>query len=213
MRKETSFVLILNLIFVLSAGLLLKDYLNLDFSKQVSLEELTNDLSSSERKNISIQHYNINGTTAAALREQLNILGPFDHKGIRRDACVKWEISWRWPKTSNGKPNFQQTKSTYKIQVLLPSWIPAHGTPNDLVAKWNDFYQKITRHEAQHLKNALKYAELPAKAIQAASIKNPALTKREANMIGFEILDQLEKEDRLYDLNTDHGRKEDITFP
>src|SRR5213076_1595464 len=67
------------------------------------------------------QYYDIDGSSAGALRDQINRLGPKDESGKSRDALTVWSIEWGYATTS--RPDgcvLRDVKVSLNVTVTLP---------------------------------------------------------------------------------------------
>src|SRR5437899_2085546 len=79
------------------------------------------------------QYYDIDGSSAGALRDQINRLGPKDESGKSRDALTVWSIEWSYAATS--RPDgcvLRDVKGTRNVAATMPRCKPpAMATPED----------------------------------------------------------------------------------
>ncbi len=160
-----------------------------------------------------VQKYEIYGSSAQEIRESLNKNGPVDENRIRRDGYTKWQIKWRWPFSSAGKPQFDQTTVQLSIQMLLPDWVHDNTVSKKLISSWEKFIDLLIIHEKKHLSFVLENYKGVEQEIHRAFEANPRLTTEQANQIGYKVLNQIRALDRDYDKQTDNGKVEGIKFP
>src|SRR5207245_8253377 len=83
------------------------------------------------------QYYDIDGSSAGALRDQINRLGPKDESGKSRDALTVWSIEWSYAATSRpGGCVLRDVKVTLNVAVTLPRWKPSATATPGVVKSW-----------------------------------------------------------------------------
>lgn len=163
-------------------------------------------------------YYDVEGDSAAALRSSINRERARLQK--RFDALTSWNIRWQFSFT----PTQQKCKITdvsikVDIEYLLPRWprLSAHSN-EQLVNRWLQYTDELLKHERSH--GRLVKAAIPAieRVIYSADDTSnapatcPAL-ERLANKNAQKVVSELEAQNRLFDLKTDHGRATGATFP
>jgi len=86
------------------------------------------------------QYYDIDGSSAGALRDQINRLGPKDESGKSRDALTVWSIEWSYAATS--RPDgcvLRDVKVTLNVAVTLPRWKPPAMATPEVVKSWQAY--------------------------------------------------------------------------
>src|SRR5437763_1204079 len=78
------------------------------------------------------QYYDIDGSSAGALRDQINRLGPKDESGKSRDALTVWSIEWgsgrerpptsRSPREALADPRGLAAQSPRRVSASLRLW-------------------------------------------------------------------------------------------
>src|SRR5256886_16822675 len=99
----------------------------------------------------SEQYYDIDGSSAGALRNQISRLGPKDESGKSQDALTVWSIEWVYGTAQRGDSCvLRHAKATPNVSVTLPRWKPpAMATPQPLKA-WQAYLTAVRLHEAAH---------------------------------------------------------------
>ncbi|MBX7139188.1 MAG: DUF922 domain-containing Zn-dependent protease [Oligoflexia bacterium] len=159
-----------------------------------------------------IQYYRISGSTREEIRRALQTHGPVDQFGIHRHAAVDWKIAWSWPKAEDGRPRIDQISCRQDITIILPQWESEPTAPPELITAWNQYYNRLARHEAQHVLHVVDNYPAVEREIRAALEINPALTFAEANKTGHAVLNRIRDLDLAYDEVTQHGRLEGISW-
>ncbi len=98
------------------------------------------------------------------------------------DWYVKWDESCRLSVT---------------IKYTMPKLAKRNKGPANVLKKWDAMVTKLKAHERNHGKNGIS----AAKEIEAAKCNG-----------GNAILKKWNKQDRLYDKKTNHGKKEGVVF-
>src|SRR5690348_2533971 len=77
------------------------------------------------------QYYDIDGSSAGALRHQIRRLGPKDESGTSQDALTVWNLEWGYGTVQRGDSCvLRNVKVTLDLSVTLPRWKPpATATP------------------------------------------------------------------------------------
>src|SRR5256714_8089945 len=95
-------------------------------------------------------YYDIDGSSAGALREQIRRLGPKDG-GEARDALTVWTIDWPYAEAhSPDGCGLRDVKVTLALNTTLPRWTPPAGTPARLIDSWRTYLRNVKLHEAGH---------------------------------------------------------------
>src|SRR5256714_5945697 len=97
------------------------------------------------------QYYDIDGSSAGALRDQINRLGPKDESGKSRDALTVWSIEWGYGTAS--RPDgcvLRDLKVTLNVTVTLPRWKPPASASAELLKSWQAYLKAGPPHEAGH---------------------------------------------------------------
>jgi predicted secreted Zn-dependent protease len=175
---------------------------------QIAQEEVLRQSGLLSLQNLKVFYYDINGGTGDEIRKKLNQLGPKDWRGISRDAHLKWTIGWKWPYDQSGKALFQKTTSNIRFELTFPR-ITKGPMPNG----WLEFLALLAKHEYQHAQHALDHYQQIADKIRKAASNTKKFNYKAANLIGEEVLEQIRRLDREYDIATDHGKTEGISFP
>jgi predicted secreted Zn-dependent protease len=156
------------------------------------------------------QYYDIEGSSAGALREQIHRLGPKDG-GEARDALTVWTIDWtyaeaRWP---NGC-GLRDVKVTLTLDTTLPRWAPPAGTPTRLLESWRTYLRNVKVHEAGHR----TIAEQNARDLLAALVALRGATCQEvwdaASRTAERVVAEGRARNRAYDVETKHGQTQGV---
>ena len=157
--------------------------------------------------NATMVFYEISGSTADELREQMNQKGPVDSASrLRYDARTNWYVSWTWPGYGESQCDLSQASVSYDIKVTAPHWEPAPDADPDLVDRWNNYMNSLAVHEQGHVDNIVNNYLQVRDAIRDATCAT-------AEQAAQEVLDQFRQFDTDYDLETVHGKTQGAVFP
>lgn len=163
--------------------------------------------------NEHVEHYDVTGSTAQAIRASLNRLGPAADDGKRFDAMTQWSVHYRWRYESTRQQCTVTTFSTtLDIRMLLPRWATPSRGPT-LMVRWTTYMRALRRHEDGHA----DYGRRAAEAIRAmARTLRPAPTCEELDAAirarADEIIDRKAREEEAYDVRTRHGATQGAVF-
>jgi predicted secreted Zn-dependent protease len=162
---------------------------------------------------ISIEHariiyYDIAGSTADELRNSMNQLRPNDpYDGNKPvDSYTDWYISWNWPGYGTENCDLSAAEVSYRINIIMPRWIPPADASPELIVKWERYIRNLTFHEKGHVENVVNNYLTVKTAIQNASCLTAETEAQKA-------LVALRKFDSNYDKETDHGETQGAVFP
>ena len=159
------------------------------------------------------QYYDIDGSSAGALREQIHRLGPKDG-GAARDALTVWTIDWTYAEArSSDGCALRNVKVTLTLNTTLPRWAPPAGTPARLIESWRTYLRNVKLHEAGHR----RIAEQNARDLLAALLALRGSTCQEVWDAASRTAERLVAEGRArnrgYDVQTKHGQTQGVELP
>src|SRR5256885_7729881 len=97
------------------------------------------------------QYYDIDGSSAGALRNQINRLGPKDESGESKDALTVWSVESAYAAAQRGDSCvLRDVKVTLNVSVTLPRWKPPATATADVRKKWQAYLTALRLHEAGH---------------------------------------------------------------
>ncbi|HST24710.1 MAG TPA: DUF922 domain-containing protein [Gaiellaceae bacterium] len=162
--------------------------------------------------------YTITGTTAVALRDAMDRLGPIDPPtGKRFDARTNWHIDWRYSYSQPaGKCSLVRTNVTVTVTVtyIFPMWHPGTGAASGLAARWSRYMTALRRHESGHANDAIATGHRILRDIDglAPAASCTALGSR-ADTVANADIKRANAWDVSYDRRTDHGATQGAVFP
>src|SRR5439155_806753 len=97
------------------------------------------------------QYYDIDGSSAGALRNQISRLGPKDESGTSHDALTVWSLEWTYGTAQRGDScALRDVKVTLNVSVTLPRWKPPPTATAELLKTWQAYLKAVRLHEAGH---------------------------------------------------------------
>src|SRR5256886_12904368 len=159
------------------------------------------------------QYYDIDGSSAGALRDQINRLGPKDESGKSRDALTVWSIEWTYGAAS--RPDgcvLRDVKVTLTVAVTLPRWKPPATASAELQKSWQAYLQALRGHEAGHPTIAERNAREVMAALTPLRGMNCDLLSDEASRTAERIVADGRARNRAYDVETKHGQAQGVVL-
>src|SRR5881227_4174721 len=137
------------------------------------------------------QYYDIDGSSAGALRDQIRRLGPKDESGTAHDALTVWSLEWAYGTARRGDScALKDVRVTLNVSVTLPRWTPPATATARLKDSWRTYLRNVRLHEAGHRtiaeRNAreLMTALTPLRGASCESLANEATRLAERIEIG-----------------------------
>ena len=164
---------------------------------------------------VKTETYDIYGTTARELREQMILFGVTWRDGRKYDALTTWFTRWQYTWES-GVYACEITGAQTSVEVLyrLPRWANEEEAAPALRNRWERYMANLMVHENGHKDLGIAAATEIEEAIRAmpAELTCKAL-ETAANTLGEEILDKYRALEVDYDQKTGHGRTRGAVFP
>jgi len=163
----------------------------------------------------TIAYYDVSGTTAREVRNDLNRLGPFDRDGRQFDAVTKWYVNWRYRYDRTGQGcGIASATTEAKINIIMPRLVPDAAVPAELSRSFETYSAALLVHERGHGQFGID----AAKRIEAGLVKLPAEPNCErmgqvANEFGHKVIQEMSQQDVEYDAKTNHGETQGARFP
>ncbi|PYO29519.1 MAG: hypothetical protein DMD73_01615 [Gemmatimonadetes bacterium] len=159
------------------------------------------------------QYYDIDGSSAGALRDQINRLGPKDESGKSRDALTVWSIEWSYAATS--RPDgcvLRDVKVTLNVAVTLPRWKPPATATPEVVKSWQAYLRAVRLHEAGHRAIAERNAREVMAALTPLRGANCDLLSSDATRTAEQLVADGRARNRAYDVETKHGQTQGVAL-
>jgi predicted secreted Zn-dependent protease len=159
------------------------------------------------------QYYDIDGSSAGALRDQIQRLGPKDETGQSRDALTVWNLEWSYGTAQQGDScALRDVKVTLDVAVTLPRWKPPSTATPRLIDSWRSYLQHVRQHEAGHRLIAERNARELMTALGA--MRGAACNKlaTDASRAAEGIVAEGRSRNRAYDVETKHGQTQGVVL-
>jgi len=155
-------------------------------------------------------YYDIDGSSAGALREQIHRLGPKDG-GEARDALTVWTIDWSYAEArSPDGCGLRDVKVTLTLNTTLPRWAPPAGTPPRLIDSWRTYLRSVMLHEAGHRAIAEQNARDLLAALLALRGSTCQVVWDGASRTAERVVAEGRARNRAYDVETKHGQTQGV---
>lgn len=159
------------------------------------------------------QYYDIDGSSAGALRDQIRRLGPKDETGTSHDALTVWNLEWNYAtaaQDSGGGCALKDVRVTLNVSVTLPRWTPPASATAQLRQTWQGYLRNVKLHEAGHR----TIAERNARDLTAAliALRGPTCDQvwSDASRTAEKIVADGRARNREYDVRTKHGQTQGV---
>ena len=163
----------------------------------------------------TFNYYDVSGSTVQELRADLNRHRPADKAGKHFDAVTRWFIRWRYDyQTGSDQCAIASVSTTVNITITFPRLSETADIPAAVKQAFADYTQKLLLHEKGHAQNAIDTAKRIDDGIAALRPQGtcPQLG-RDANSLGYSLLEAAKQWDADYDLRTRHGATQGARFP
>ena len=157
------------------------------------------------------QYYDIDGSSAGALRNQIRRLGPKDESGTSQDALTVWNLEWGYGTVQRGDSCvLRNVKVTLDLSVTLPRWKPPATATPGLVKTWQSYLKAVRLHEAGHRAIAERNAREVMAALTPLRGTNCDQLSRDATRLAEQIVADGRARNRAYDVQTKHGQTQGV---
>ena len=159
------------------------------------------------------QYYDIDGSSAGALRDQINRLGPKDESGKSRDALTVWNLEWAYGTVQRGDSCvLRDIRVTLDVTVTLPRWKPPSTATQRLIDSWRTYLERVRQHEAGHRLIAERNARELMAALGAMRGTTCQKVWDDASRRAEEIVADGRSRNRAYDVETKHGQTQGVVL-
>ena len=157
------------------------------------------------------QYYDIDGSSAGALRNQISRLGPKDESGKSQDALTVWSIESAYGAAQRGDSCvLRDVRVTLNVSVTLPRWKPPATAPPQLLKTWQAYFKAVRLHEAGHRTIAERNAREVVAALTTLRGTNCDKLLDEASRTAERIVADGRARNRAYDIQTKHGQTQGV---
>jgi len=165
------------------------------------------------RLDLDLEHYVVQGSDAAALRRQLDLLGPVS-EGRTYDGFHRYWMDWRadWRSAGDGCA-VTSLDVMLSSTITMPSWTPPPDAAPHLAVDWTRFYQNLLIHEEGHRNITVGHARRALDVL--STLRTPHCDDMQAALSeAFAlIVADADRENRRYDELTEHGRSQHAVWP
>jgi predicted secreted Zn-dependent protease len=159
------------------------------------------------------QYYDIDGSSAGALRDQINRLGPKDESGQSRDALTVWNLEWSYGTVQRGDSCvLRDVKVTLDVATTLPRWKPPSTATSRLNDQWRGYLDHVKLHESGHRTIAERNARELMTALGAMRGMSCQKLSDDASRRAEEIVADGRSRNRAYDVETKHGQNQGVVL-
>ena len=157
--------------------------------------------------NTKYTYYAVAPTSLHDILSSLNSATPVWENGepfhAYTDSFVQRGFRW---KTKNGYCSIFNVNVTVDITFTLPK---LGAGPSAVKNIWHNWYPNVLRHENNHKGHAIAIAKDIERGIASLpKEKNCDSLERNANTLGYRLLERLRQLDKSYDQRTNHGETE-----
>lgn len=159
------------------------------------------------------QYYDIDGSSAGALRDQIQRLGPKDESGKALDALTVWELEWTYHEVGDATGcALRDVQVTLNVTVTLPRWKPPPTAPARLSDSWRTYLEHVKVHETGHRTIAQRYARELFTALSGLRAATCAELDGVVSRRAEEIVAEGRARNRAYDVDTQHGQTQGVVL-
>src|SRR3989475_12524014 len=157
------------------------------------------------------QYYDIDGSSAGALRNQINRLGPKDESGESKDALTVWSVESAYAAAQRGDSCvLRDVKVTLDVSVTLPRWKPPATASPGLLRAWQAYLKAVRLHEGGPRTIAERNAREVMAALMPLRGTNCDKLSGEATRLAEQIVADGRARNRAYDIQTKHGQTQGV---
>jgi len=157
------------------------------------------------------QYYDIDGSSAGALRDQIRRLGPKDESGTSHDALTVWSLEWAYGTAQRGDScALKDVRVTLNVSVTLPRWTPPAAASARLTNSWRTYLRNVKRHETGLRTIAEQNARELMTALTALRGASCDRLSDEATRLAERIVADGRARNRAYDVQTKHGQTQGV---
>ena len=163
---------------------------------------------------ITYDYYDIEGRTAAELRQQMDRNGVLWTNGNTYDAYTGWNVKWNYRyRVTDHECSIGSVTTTLNVEFRLPRWTDYAGGPSALKKKWDDYMQALRRHENGHKGIGVKAAvEIERSIAQLEPAETCDDLAETANALGRRVIAEYAAAEKEYDARTNFGEAQGAVF-
>jgi predicted secreted Zn-dependent protease len=129
-------------------------------------------------------------------------------------AYATWNVQWRYRFVEKaGRCRVTRVRVAVDVDVVYPRWDPPLTASPILVSRWQYNIAALRLHERGHAQNGLDTAAEVVRALTAIKSKGTCKQlERALDAAGEAIVERGAERDKVYDLETGHGRTQGVGF-
>jgi predicted secreted Zn-dependent protease len=159
------------------------------------------------------QYYDIDGSSAGALRDQIHRLGPKDESGQAHDALTVWDLEWTYHDAPGpGGCALRDVHVTLTVTITLPRWTPPETAEPTLRASWRSYLEHVKLHEGGHRAIAERNARDLLAALTGLRGATCEELRAEASRTAERMVAEGRARNRAYDVETKHGQTQGVVL-
>lgn len=150
---------------------------------------------------VAVVHYTVQGRDYDSLAQSLSANGPKGFHGL-----ATWKIGFQYT-TRKQRDGCQVDTVTVKVdgEIKMPRWADEKAAPQELQARWRNFYAALKRHEDGHIQHGRELALMTKEKLLGLGVVPCEKVQDLANAEFLRLLDNHKARDREYDERTQHG--------
>src|SRR3989442_4893440 len=153
------------------------------------------------------QYYDIDGSSAGALRDQIRRLGPKDESGTSHDALTGWSLEWASATARRGDGGARRdVKVSLHVSVTFPRWTPPATATAQLKDSWRTYLRNVRLHESGHRTIAERNARELMTALTALHGTSCNALSDQATRTAEQIVADGPARERSHDVQTQPGQ-------
>ncbi len=157
---------------------------------------------------VVLSSYPVEGRTPAAIRSSINRGRPAERDGGERfDGVTWWSYATRWQQSGPEQCLPDTAVATMTATVVLPDLLSRDRLSTREKAAWDGYFERLTRHELNHVRIAALGTQRMQAAMRAASSCDEM--RAEQRRLSAETADA----QREYDRTSEHGKREGAVYP
>lgn len=163
---------------------------------------------------VTTNYYRFGGTNHSQMRAAMQEARPWKQR-LRFDAQTKWDVhsSYHMQREA-GQFVVKEVGIRTTVMITLPWWIPGKPVPRDLVERWYQCVNGLSRHEQGHLVLAeAAGAEVKKRLLALPAYSSPRELSAAADQTINDTIQEFRDRERKYDAVTRHGFTQGAVFP
>jgi len=163
----------------------------------------------------TIKYYDVSGSTAQEIREDLDRQGPRGENGRRFDAHTRWTVNWKYRSTpANGLCSLVSFDTEVRVTMQMPRWGGADAASVALLEAWETYEVALMDHERGHQDLAVSAAaEMRRQVLDLSDEQTCSRLGVIVEEVAQAVLREYRERERDYDAQTNHGETQGANFP